>query len=166
MTLWESVQKNMTWRGVFIASIAAGTVFIVSNLILTPLVLDIQPPVILRYFASLLLGSDAVTDDGAFVQVIGLVIHFVLSFVFTLLITIVIHRWGILVGIIGGGLLGVAIYGINLYTFTVIFEWFFAIESNVLLLSHILFGATAGGVYELFDHYDIPFELEVNDEKN
>jgi hypothetical protein len=77
------------------------------------------------------------------------------------LIAVVIHRWGLLVGIIGGGIMGIAIYLLNLYFFTVLFEWFFAINSSVLLLSHILFGATAGGVYELFDQYDTRFELEV-----
>jgi hypothetical protein len=43
---------------------------------------------------------------------------------------------------------------------TLFFEWFFAINSVVLLLSHVLFGAVAGGVYELFDHYDLPLVEE------
>jgi hypothetical protein len=40
------------------------------------------------------------------------------------------------------------------------FEWFFAIHSSVMLLSHVLFGAVAGGTYELFDHYDLPLTTE------
>lgn len=159
MTIWESAQKNMTWRGVLIASVVAGTVFIVSSLMLTPVVFEVEASVLLRYFASLLLGSEVLIDDSIFVQVVGVIVHYVLSFMFTLLIAIVIHKWGLLVGILGGAVLGAAIYGINLYTFTVIFEWFFAIEGTVLLLSHILFGATAGGVYELFDHYDETLEI-------
>jgi len=159
MTNWESAQKNMTWRGVLIASVVAGTVFIVSSLMLTPVVFEVEASVLLRYFASLLLGSEVLIDDSIFVQVVGVIVHYVLSFMFTLLIAIVIHKWGLLVGILGGAVLGAAIYGINLYTFTVIFEWFFAIEGTVLLLSHILFGATAGGVYELFDHYDETLEI-------
>ncbi|MFN8449032.1 MAG: hypothetical protein U0521_10670 [Anaerolineae bacterium] len=45
--------------------------------------------------------------------VVGVIVHYVLSFVFTLIITIVIHRWGLVVGIVGGALLGLALYGIN-----------------------------------------------------
>jgi hypothetical protein len=60
------------------------------------------------------------------------------------------------VGIVGGAILGVAIYGINLYTLTLLFPWFFAINSTVILLCHAIFGAVAGGVYEMFDHYDLP----------
>jgi hypothetical protein len=77
-----------------------------------------------------------------------------------LVIAIVVHRWGLIVGIVGGAILGLAIYGINLYAMTTFFTWFFALNNRVLLLSHILFGAVAGGVYELFDHYDLPLVTE------
>lgn len=146
--------KYMTWRAVPFAGIAAGTVFLVTNLILMPAVLEIEAAVMLRYVASLVLGTDALTNDSVSVLFVGIAVHYVLSMLFTMVIAIVIHRWGLAVGIIGGGILGLAIYGINLYTFTVFFDWFFAINSNVLLMSHVLFGATAGGIYELFDHYD------------
>ena len=48
MTIWESAQKNMTWRGVLIASVVAGTVFIVSSLMLTPVVFEVEASVLLR----------------------------------------------------------------------------------------------------------------------
>jgi hypothetical protein len=107
------------------------------------------------------MGSTVIADGGAPAVMVGGLVHYALSILFALVIAIVIHRWGLLVGIIGGGVLGLAIYLINLYTMTLWFEWFFAIDSSVLLLSHILFGATAGGVYELFDHYDAGFNVEV-----
>ena len=84
------------------------------------------------------------------------------SIICALVIAIVIHRWGLGVGIVGGAILGLAIYGINMYSLTYFFDWFFAIKSNVFLFSHVLFGATAGGVYELFDHYDLPLIEEAD----
>ena len=39
---------------------------------------------------------------------------------------------------------------------TRIFDWFFTLNNPVLVLSHVVFGAVAGGVYEAFDHYDEP----------
>ena len=157
--MWQSIQRNVTWRAIPIAGFSAGTIFLATHIFLTQMMLEVNAPLIPRYYASLVLGSDALMDGSAGVKVVGLVVHYILSFVFTLIITFVIHRWGLLVGIIGGGLLGLAIYAINLYTFTVWFEWFFAINSPALLISHVLFGMTAGGVYELFDHYDMPFEM-------
>ena len=162
--MWQSIQQNLTWRAVPIAGFIAGTVFLVINLLLTPLWLEVNAEIIPRYFASLLLGSDVIMEDDLGIVILGILIHYALSLLFTLIIAIVIHRWGLFIGIVGGGILGLAFYLINLYTFTVWFDWFFAINSQLLLMSHILFGMTAGGVYELFDHYDVPFELEDNNE--
>ncbi len=160
--MWQSIQKNMTWRAVPIAGIASGTAFLLTNLILTPLVLEVNPALILRYFGSLVLGSDVVTESNMGAAVTGVLVNYVLAFIFTTMIAVVVHRWGLGVGVIGGAILGLAIYGINIYTFTTFFEWFFAINSSVLLISHIIFGAVAGGVYELFDNYDLPLIQEVN----
>lgn len=153
----QAIQKNVSWRAIPIAGIAGGTVFLLTNIVLTPLLLDVDAVLVLRYFGALLLGSDVLLESGATAPVVGVILHYVFSIIFALLIAIVVHRWGLLVGIIGGAILGLSIYGINLYTMTVFFEWFFAINSSVLLLSHLLYGVVTGGVYEMFDHYDEPF---------
>lgn len=158
--MWQSIQRNVAWRVIPVAGIAAGTVFLLVNIILTPLVLEVESTVILRYMASLVLGTEVLTEGSALTVVVALIVHYVLSILFTLVIAIVVHRWGLVVGIVGGGTLGTAFYAINLYTFTLFFPWFFAINSNVFLLSHVLFGMTAGGIYELFDRFDIGFETE------
>lgn len=163
--MWKSIQNNMTWRAVPIAGAIAGSVFLFVNIVLTPIMLEVEPTLLLRYMASLLLGSEILTEPSSLTHlVIGILVHYTLSMLFTLVIAVVVHRWGAMAGIIGGGILGLAIYLINLYTFTLFFDWFFAINSSVLFLSHILFGAVAGGVYELFDHYDTVFEWELKHE--
>ncbi len=156
--MWKFLQQHMTWRAVPIAAFAAGTLFLLVNLLTVPL-MDIAPGLLLRYMASLVMGSDVLIDPPALTIPVGLVVHYALSLVFTLIIAIVVHRWGLLIGIVGGGLLGLAFYGLNFYLFTLFFEWFFAMTSEILLASHIVFGMIAGGIYELFDHYDIPFDL-------
>lgn len=156
----KSIQKNVAWRAVLLAGIAAGIVFFVANLLFSPI---LTPSLLLRYIASLVMGSDVLTNGNSTALIIGGVVHLVLSLVFALVISIVIHRWGLLVGIIGGSVLGLSLYAINLYTLTLLFPWFFAINTPSLLISHVIFGAVAGGVYELFDHFDMPLMKGTDD---
>jgi len=156
-----SIQKNVTWRAVLLAGFIGGIVFLILNILF---VQSISPSLLLRYIASLVMGSDVLVSTDSTALIIGVIVHFALSLVFALVITIVIHRWGLLVGIIGGGILGLSLYGINLYTLTRFFPWFFAINTTILLFSHVIFGAVVGGVYELFDHFDVP--LVKGDDKN
>ncbi len=150
----DSIRKNMTWRALPLASAAAGTAFLITQLLLMGVMLQIGPALSIRYIASLPMGSGVLTDLNPAILVVGVIVHYILSLVFATLIAIVIHRWGLMVGIVGGALLGLALYSINLYTMTLYFPWFFALHSTPLLISHIVFGAVAGGVYEMFDHYD------------
>jgi hypothetical protein len=152
----QSIQRNLAWRAVLIAGLVAGTVHLLVNVIFTPLILQVNPIIVLRYMGSLVLGQAVVTQDSLVPAVVGVIVHYVISLILTLVIAICIHRWGLLVGIIGGAILGLAFYGINLYTMTLLYPWFFAINSTVLLLSHVVFGAVAGGVYETLDTYDMP----------
>lgn len=147
--------KHLTWKAVLISGLVGGTVFLLTNLILAPAVLDINMEVLLRYMGALVLGSDSLTETGSGALVIGVLVHYVLSILFAALIAIVVHRWGMGIGIVGGALMGLALYSINIYSLTTLVEWFFAINSSVLLLSHVLYGAVVGGVYEIFDHYDL-----------
>ncbi|MBA3872992.1 MAG: hypothetical protein H0X30_27990 [Anaerolineae bacterium] len=139
-----------------ISGLVAGTLFLLADLVFAPIVTNVSAALTLRYFAALVLGSKVLTQTGTSILITGIIVHYVLSLVFALVIALVVHRWGLLVGIIGGAILGVAFYGINLYTVTLLFPWFFAINSTVILLCHAIFGAVAGGVYEMFDHYDMP----------
>lgn len=153
----EAIRRNVTWRAIPFAGLAAGLAHLLVNLILTPLMLDIQPGLILRYMGSLALGQGVLTEpDNITVVVVGLLVHFGLSILYTLLIAIVIHRWGLLVGIFGGAILGLCIYLINYYTMTAFVNWMFAIDSPVMIIAHLIFGAVAGGVYETYDHFDLP----------
>ena len=66
-------------------------------------------------------------------------------------IDLAIYRWGLIIGFFGGGLLGLALYVINFYSLSYFFPWFYAYRSWVMVVSHIVFGALAGGLYELLE---------------
>jgi hypothetical protein len=156
--------SNLDGRAVLIAGLGGGTLFLLTILLFTPVVLGVDASLVLRYFASLVQGSDVLTDGNSTVLVVGVIVHYVLSVLFALLIAIVIHRWGLLIGILGGALMGLAIYAFNYYTMTLFFPWFFAVNNIVLLVGNMVYGAVTGGIYEVFDHYDVPFGTTVTQE--
>lgn len=156
----ESARKNVTWWAVPLAAVVAGTAFLIAYWLLAPMMLDVKPNLLLRYFASIPLGDEVLIEDTSGNILVGLFVHYALSLLFTLVIAVVVHRWGMLVGLIGGMILGLAFYLINFYTMTLLFEWMFAIHSSALLIAHVVFGVVAGGIYEFFDDYDRPFLAE------
>jgi len=153
----NSLRRHVDLRAYVIAALTAGTIFVIFWLILAPLALRTDGTLYLRYAASMVLGETALLDGSLGVLALGLVIHFVLCFAFTALVVFLVYRWGLVVGIIGGGLIGLCLYFINFYAATLLFPWFFAWNSNVLLAAHVLFGAAAGGLYEALDRFDLPF---------
>lgn len=152
----KEFRNYVTWYAIGIAWLIASTVFLIIVAGIMPLGLDLSAGTVLRYFGAFILGTGVLTEQETLPIIVGVIVHYVLSGLFTLLIIFILHRWGFWVGVIGGAILGASLYSINLYTLTVFFPWFFAINNTTLFLGHIIFGALAGGIYELFDQYDLP----------
>lgn len=148
------------WRLAVVAGICAGAVFILACALYLATITQLGVWTVFRYLASIVLGQGVLTPHAGFdagVVLVALGITFLLSIIYAFILAFIIHRWGLLVGVIGGALYGIALYFINLYTLTLFFPWFFALNGIPLLVSFILFGMVAGGVYELLDDDDEPF---------
>lgn len=148
------MRQVVDWRAALWAGLLAGAVFFLVNLFVTPLVIGGNVWVMVRLFASILLG-DSILAPPATVDLLALVVafvtHFTLALLYALLIAYVIHRGGLITGIIGGALLGLALYSINFYTLTLFYPWFFAMRNAVFVATHLLYGALAGGIYEALE---------------
>ena len=110
--------------------------------------------VVIRLFASIILGESILAPPSTFslsALSVSIITNFVLSIGFTFLIAFVFHRWGLLVGILGGAIFGLGIYLVNFYSLSYFFPWFFALSSWPFVAIHIIFGAVAGGIYELLE---------------
>jgi hypothetical protein len=145
------MRQLVDWRAAVWAGIIAGSAFLLLNLFLIPLFVGGNAWVIVRLLASVILGEGILAPPATFdltALVVALPTHFALSIGFSLLVAFIIHRGGLLSGIIGGALIGLALYAINFYTLTFFFPWFFAMRNWVFVLTHVAFGALAGGVYE------------------
>jgi hypothetical protein len=150
----------LQWRLALVAGLVAGLVFLLVNILYVSFGQHLGTWTVVRYMASIVMGERVVPPPASFDPVIvgvGLLVNFVLAIIYAFILAAIIHRWGLLVGIVGGALFGAALYVINLYTFTLFYPWFFALNSLPFFVSHVLLGAVAGGVYELLDYDDAPF---------
>lgn len=84
-------------------------------------------------------------------MVTAVLVHFLLSILYTLVLAFIVHRWRLLIGIFGGALFGLCLYLINFFTFTTFFAWFYPARAWPFSLLHILFGAGDGSIYELLE---------------
>ena len=148
------MRQVVDWRAALWAGLIAGIIFLIFNLFITPALAGGNAWVVIRLLASVFLGESILAPPATFdlnALIVALVTHFALSIGFALTLAFLIHRWGLAVGIIGGALFGLALYSINFYTLTYFFPWFYAMRSWAVVVSHIVFGAAAGGIYEALE---------------
>lgn len=152
--------KFLDWRALVAAILVAGTAFLATMLLGAPAQLGLSSQIILKYFASLVLGADTLTGEFTLtVGIVGIVVNYAIAAIWGFAIAAVLHRWGMIVGLVLGGLLGLAVFAINMYTMTFIFDWFSAMNNSMLLIAHVVYGVVLGGIYEALDSYDtaLPF---------
>jgi hypothetical protein len=147
------VRQLMDWRAAIIAGIVAGVVFLMVNMWLASAYLG-NANLPLQLSAALVLGKSVLppaVQIAASAYLVGLVVHFALAIVFACIVAFCLYQWGIWTGIIGGALFGLAMYAINYYAFAEWFPWFTPMRSWIMALSHAVYGAVAGGVYEALE---------------
>ena len=108
-----------------------------------------------RLLATIALGRAALDPDVTSTGIalgVGIGVHLMLGLVFAFIISFTLHRWGFWVGLIGGGLFGLALYAINTYTMSRFFPEFFFYRSWFMVGLHVVFGALCGGIYESLEH--------------
>ena len=107
-----------------------------------------------RLLATIVLGRGALDVDISSTGMalgVGIAVHLVLGLIFAFIISFTLHRWGFWVGLIGGGLFGIALYAINTYTMSRFFPEFYFYRSWFMVGLHVVFGALCGGIYEAIE---------------
>ena len=150
----DRLVQLVDWSAAVWAGIVGGAAFLLMNLFVTPAIVGGNAWVQVRLLASVVLGPKilappATFDAGALTA--ALAVNFVLAILFALFVAWVLHRWGLIVGIVGGAVLGLALYLVDFYSLTYFLPQFFAMNGRAYLLSHVVFGAVVGGVYEALE---------------
>jgi hypothetical protein len=146
-------RKIADFRAVIWAGLIAGLAFLLVNMALSLLVLD-TPWVFIRMVGAIVLGTEVLPPPADFdlaVFTAAFALHMIFSLIFTAILALIVHRWGVVEAIVIGALFGLAIYAINFYTFSYFFPWFYPLRNWMIVASHIVFGATAGGIYEALE---------------
>jgi hypothetical protein len=145
-------RKVIDWKAVLWAGVTAGTVFLLVNLFVVPRIMGGSFWISARLVGSMLLGEGVLAPPATFhagALAAAMAVHYTLALALAAIIAFVVHRGGLIGGVLGGAVLGGAFYFINYYTLSYFFPQFFALRHGSVLASHVLFGALAGGVYEL-----------------
>ena len=125
----------------------AGSIYIIVQIFLFPLVLDISAWSAFRIKAALVLNPIQVLSPPADFEIgiisTAVIVHLTLSVLFSIpfgLFLKKVHSGAIFAGVV----YGIILYMINFYLLTYAFHWFADFRNWVTLLSHLLFGLTLG----------------------
>ena len=159
----SGMRTVVDWSAALWSGFISGIVFYLLNIFLIPFVYGGNSATIIRYLASPVLGESILPPPATFnIQslIISIICTVVLAIVFTFIVSYVLHQGGIILGVVGGALFGLALYFINFNTLTLLVPWLYALSSPLMMLNHVIFGILAGGLYETFEVEE--FELSEN----
>lgn len=148
------LEQIVDWRAALIAGFVAGIVFLLLQMIGRAYQTGGSVWIAPRYIAAIVMGEDTLPPPATFdlgIFLVAFIVNLILSVAFGLLLAAIIHEWEFWFGVVVGALFGLALYAINYYTFSRFFPWFFPVRSWVDVLSHVVFGALAGGLYEALE---------------
>lgn len=136
-------------KAAILAGLIAGVVFMMLEMILVPLVMNGSPWGPPRLIAAIILGKDVLPmpgqpvtfDFGVFMA--AMILHFILSIVFAVIIGWICKSLSMSTSIILGAVFGLILYFVNFYGFTGIFPWFAMARNWVTIFSHLMFGVIA-----------------------
>ncbi len=144
------------WKAAVWAGLIAGLVFLILEMVMVPLFLAGSPWGPPRMIGAIALGQSVLPnppppptfDFG--VVLTAMIIHFILSVAFAVLLAFIISQVGAGMALLVGAVFGLVLYLVNFYGFTAVFPWFAMARNWVSIFTHIVFGALAAWVYLRF----------------
>lgn len=102
--------------------------------------------------AAIIMGKGVLPPPAPFdmaVLLVAMMVHFGVAIVLAILFAVLISATdaGMAGSIIGGAVLGVAVYFVNFYGSTALFPWFAMARGPITLFTHAMFGLVLGWTY-------------------
>ena len=146
---------RIDWRSAAWAGVIAGAVFMMLEMIMVPLFLGGSawgPP---RMIAAIVLGQGVLPPPASFdvgILMAAMIVHFVLSIGFAIVLAVVISRVEKGVALAIGPAFGLVLYLVDFYGFTALFPWFAEARNWVSIFAHVVFGFVAAWAYKELAH--------------
>lgn len=137
--------KSAIWSGLI-----AATVMLIMEMILMALFTDMPLWAAPRMMAAIVLGK-GVLEPPTFnlgIVMAGMMAHFMLSIIYTIILGFVIQQKGLGTSVALGMGFGLLLYFINFYGFTALFPWFAMARNWISIVAHLIFGMTAAFAYK------------------
>ncbi len=157
------LHEAFSWRVAVYASLVAALVFAALDIGLGWAVRGISPWAPLRMMAAIALGPRALVPPDTFdarIVAVAVLLHVVLSIVYGTFLALVMPRVDAAMGILIGGLYGLALYYINFYGFTSFSPWFVDQRDWLGIVSHGAFGAVLACTYAAINKHQSSRETQ------
>lgn len=141
---------HISGKALVLSALAAGTVFLFLELLVTRYILGVDPGVMIRMIAAITQGSAVLPPpEGADVSVTlaAVILHFVMSLTYALVFAFFAKGRSIGMATLLGAAYGLVLYAVNFYGFTELFPWFAGARSWGAALAHVAFGTVLGATY-------------------
>jgi len=142
-------------RAVIYAGVTAGILSTIFQLLLWWIFFDALPELLYRdarLAAAIVMGRSILPPPATFdlsMMLAATAIHFTLSVTYSMALAWLISSCSLWQAILIGSSYGLALFGINMFGFTIIFPWFTETRDWITLVAHIVFGITAAGIYKM-----------------
>lgn len=132
-----------------LAGLIAGAVFMMMEMGLVALSGGSPwgPP---RMIAAIVMGEGVLPPPASFdlmIMMAAMAVHLMLSIVIGVGFAFIAKRFGLLMAVGVGAVVGLALYVLNFYGMTAIFPWFAMARNTISIVSHIAFGMVLGLSY-------------------
>ncbi len=141
------------WRAAVVAGLAAGAVLMVLELLWAASLGDVNPWVVSRKIAALLMGASALDGTGfsGGVMAVALLTHYALGVFSGVVVGIIIagFHWETSLAVVQliGAAFGAVIYLVNFHLLSQVFPWFADLRGWATLIGHLAFGMSAAIIY-------------------
>lgn len=138
--------RNLGLKTGAYAGLIAGAVFMMMEMGLVAMAGDSPwgPP---RMIAAIVMGEGVLPPPATFdlmILMAAMAVHFMLSIVIGLVFALVARRFGLVMAVVAGAVVGLGLYVVNFYGFTAIYPWFAMARNTISIVSHIAFGVVLG----------------------
>jgi hypothetical protein len=143
--------QQIDWRGAIWASVIAGLVFAVLEVVMVPLFQGKSPWAPLHMIGAIALGPGAMASPDTFdlgVIATVVVVHMILAIIYGVILAYIVMRMDVGLAVVVGGLYGLALYFINFYGFTAWFPWFADARDWISIFTHIVQSGLVAYLYK------------------